>query len=317
MRKQLIYGILLATMALGLTACDGSNYKKATELYNNGQYAEAAEIFTELGDYEDSADMVLACQYGEAKALYEAGNYEGALGKFEGIREYENSAEYIAKAEHEIMVMTYADVLEQLEENDWYYNGGTDNKLNRISFSGTDVTISYVFFDGNGKHEGEDITVPFEIDDSSIAMTLEDGNSLNIGYTAGTDGVKIGAGDYYTLDEVDAALQGYWELRESKPVYPFSYVGTYEYHLHIDQGSLESESANTPNPIFAGGTEYFYFGPYEGSYTLNFGGFDTDMDHGDYWFWNVVDGKPTILHYAELCQKSETEGMPGQNGYSF
>lgn len=41
------------------------------------------------------------------------------------------------------------------------------------------------------------------------------------------------------------------------------------------------------------------------------------MDHGDYWFWNVVDGQPTILHYAELCQKSETEGMPGQNGYSF
>lgn len=98
MRKQLVYGILLASMALSLTACDGSNYKKATELYNNGQYAEAAEIFTKLGDYEDSADMVLACQYGEAKALYEAGDYEGALEKFEGIREYEDSAEYIAKA---------------------------------------------------------------------------------------------------------------------------------------------------------------------------------------------------------------------------
>ena len=40
-----------------LTGCDSSDYKKATELYESGNYDEAYEAFTELGDYKDSANM--------------------------------------------------------------------------------------------------------------------------------------------------------------------------------------------------------------------------------------------------------------------
>ena len=74
MRKQLVYGILLASMALSLTACDGSNYKKATELYNNGQYAEAAEtsVLTAYYPYSESGMPETFSVAADQTAGYEA-----------------------------------------------------------------------------------------------------------------------------------------------------------------------------------------------------------------------------------------------------
>lgn len=44
-------------LMLFLTAYDSSNYKKATALYEGGEFSEAIAIFTELGDYKDSTQM--------------------------------------------------------------------------------------------------------------------------------------------------------------------------------------------------------------------------------------------------------------------
>lgn len=56
--------VLLSAMILCLTlaGCSGSQYKKATELYEQGNYAEAGEIFSKLGNYEDSADKAKRMQ---------------------------------------------------------------------------------------------------------------------------------------------------------------------------------------------------------------------------------------------------------------
>jgi hypothetical protein len=106
---------------------------------------------------------------------------------------------------------------------------------------------------------------------------------------------------------VDAGLQGYWEVRTS------SSFGENEYHIYFDNGSVQSESA--AESLFGSNGEYFYYGPYTGTYTLNFGGLDTEMDHGDNWFFNIIDGTVTLLHYATVC--SPSYGFPGQYGYSF
>ena len=46
-------------------------YKKAMSMYGNGQYErKPPQRFTELGDYEDSQDMVMACNYEAAKVLF-------------------------------------------------------------------------------------------------------------------------------------------------------------------------------------------------------------------------------------------------------
>ena len=62
-----------------LTGCDKSDYKKAAALYEKGEYEEAMNLFTALGDYEDSADRVLECKSGMADQLLEAGNVTEAL----------------------------------------------------------------------------------------------------------------------------------------------------------------------------------------------------------------------------------------------
>ncbi len=51
--------MLLAALAIALllTGCKSDDYKKAQTLFNNQDYAAAAEAFKELDDYKDSAAM--------------------------------------------------------------------------------------------------------------------------------------------------------------------------------------------------------------------------------------------------------------------
>ena len=108
----LILALALAMSLAILSGCDSSDYKKAMSLYDNGQYEEAEAIFKELGEYENSREMVSECQYNEAIALYDAGDYEGAIQGFKnagGIRAaerlndayYMQGKEYLANGEYE------------------------------------------------------------------------------------------------------------------------------------------------------------------------------------------------------------------------
>lgn len=65
--KRVLIGILaFFIMVLGLVGCSGQNYKEALELYEKGNYEEAQVIFVELGDYENSSEMVKDCIYNRA-----------------------------------------------------------------------------------------------------------------------------------------------------------------------------------------------------------------------------------------------------------
>lgn len=85
--------ILALILCLSLVGCDSSDYKKATESFNSGNYAEAQSMFEALGDYKDSADMLKECKYNIAKAEMENENYEIALEAFEALGDYKDSAD--------------------------------------------------------------------------------------------------------------------------------------------------------------------------------------------------------------------------------
>jgi len=88
---------LLAAVALLLLAgCKSGDYKKATELYEGGNYEEAVSIFQELGDYENSVDMVTACKYQMALAAINDGDYDAALSMLEELGDYEDSVSLAA-----------------------------------------------------------------------------------------------------------------------------------------------------------------------------------------------------------------------------
>jgi hypothetical protein len=193
----------------------------------------------------------------------------------------------------------------------WYFNGGSDTTLDRISFSGTEATIGQVYFDGNGKHDNGENSYKFSVDASEISLTLFDGSALDIPYSIDGDSVTIGNGDYYTVEEIDAAIQGCWNVRKSSAFAGMESVT--DKSISFDNGKVVSEQAS----LASDGNRsvlLYYYGPYEGTYTLNFGGIDTEMSHGNEWFFNIIDGTVTILNYNNICTPSD--GLPGVNGYS-
>ena len=94
MRKMVIL-LLVVLMMVSLTACKSDDYKEAMELYVNREYDAALVIFTELGDYEDSINMVTKCRYAQAHTLLQNGKYEEARIIFEELGDYEDSAENV------------------------------------------------------------------------------------------------------------------------------------------------------------------------------------------------------------------------------
>lgn len=205
----------------------------------------------------------------------------------------------------------YSEVKTALAEGTWYFNGGSDTVLNNISFSEEEATIGQVYYDGNGKHDNGSAAYSYALDDENITVTMADENELKIPYTLDNGAVKLGSGDYYIIEEIDAGLQGYWKMRKSEVL--LGMKSENEKNIYINDGKVISEKASLAMGSDSG--EYYYYGPYEGTYTLNFGGFDTDMSHGNEWFFNIIDGKVTLLNYDTVCTPSDK--LPGENGYSF
>ena len=275
--KKRGYLLLMLVLALGLllTGCgEKGKYDKAMSLYESGQYEEAVELFTKLGEYENSQEMVEVCN-------------------------------------KEIMYQTYADVFVALDGNTWFYNGGADTVLNGITFSAEEATIAQVYFDGNGKHENGSDTYPYIVNDQNIVLTMADGAELAIPYALADGEVKLGNNDYFSTKEVDEGLQGCWNVRTSGSAFGSKTVS--DKSILFDDGKVVSEKASLAYGSTNG--DYYYYGPYEGNYTLNFGGLDTDMSHGNEWFFNIIDGKVVVLNYDHVCQPSEK--LPGEDGYQF
>ena len=64
--KKISILLVLAMLAVCLTSCAGSDYKKASDLMEAGSYSEAKAIFETLGDYKDSAELSKECSYNQA-----------------------------------------------------------------------------------------------------------------------------------------------------------------------------------------------------------------------------------------------------------
>ena len=118
-KKLLAVGMAVSVM-LGLCGCRSTDYKDAVALMEEGSYAEAAEKFSELGDYKDSAKLAKetgdAAAYQEAKASMDAGDFEQAAALYEGLGDYRDSAELLASAREEIRQRDLAAAYEQAEQ---------------------------------------------------------------------------------------------------------------------------------------------------------------------------------------------------------
>ena len=106
-RKGMIVGIIAAIVVLAgigvlvyfLTA-PMRGYDHAMKLKESGSYQEAIEIFTELGDYEDSADQITDCRYLAAVKTMTDGDYDKAIEKFTALKGYKDSEDQITECRY-------------------------------------------------------------------------------------------------------------------------------------------------------------------------------------------------------------------------
>ena len=202
----------------------------------------------------------------------------------------------------------YADVFKAISENTWFFNGGEDTILNHITFKENKASLGQVYFDGNGLHDNGTDECPYIISDKEITISAK-GGEFSIPYRLSGEDLVLGDGEYLTPAQIEEGLQGYWTCTTHSD---FSGKDN-SFYLLVDHGTLKSEHAS--EAIDGTDGEYYYYGPDEGSYTLGMGGFVTQMRHGNSWGFNIIDGKPVMLHYDTVCLPAD--GFPGQDGYYF
>lgn len=291
-----------------LIECD---YQKAKELFEAKQYDAAKAIFSELNGYAESGNYLAECDYQQATGLLEAGSYEDAIAIFETIADYSDSAEKIRVAKKELMFQNYGDVIELMTKGVWFYNGGSNAAVNRITFTDDVATIVQIYSDGNGQHTAGTNDVSYIVDGESITLTLTDGSEHIIAYAVDNGAIKLGNGDYLTPAEIEEDLQGYWGLRKSDSV--LGMRTNNEYIYYFNNGKLIMESAAEAYGGRNG--EYYYYGPHEGTYTVDEKGLHANIRNNWQFGLGIINGEAVMVRCGDVC--SRVNGFKGKNGYSF
>lgn len=93
MKKFRVLTAAIIASSLLLCGCNLTDYSKAQKAYKAGEYEKASELFTSLGDYKDSKDMIQACQYNQASELMLDEKYNEAYLLFSEVTDYKDSAD--------------------------------------------------------------------------------------------------------------------------------------------------------------------------------------------------------------------------------
>lgn len=98
---------LALLLTFSLSGCEGIAYREAVDLYNNQKYAEAAERFSALEGYEDSAELYTRCLYWDAVVMMEEGRYSEAQTRFQEMGDYEDSVQRLQECRYQLAVADF------------------------------------------------------------------------------------------------------------------------------------------------------------------------------------------------------------------
>ena len=206
----------------------------------------------------------------------------------------------------------YSNVKAALQTEQWYFNNTETAILNRVSFTEEGALLEQVSFNDNGRHEEGSRELTYTIDESNVNLMDGEEIVLAIPYTMTENQLTLADG-YLTLAQIDEGLQGYWMNRSYNSF--FGRTCGLEEYIYFDHGKVSSEKAAESGYDNTEG--YFYYGPYEGSYQVGFGQFETDMMHGAEWGFSILDGEVIVLHFARGFEHVDITGFPGEDGYNF
>lgn len=107
--KKFVTLMLALTLALSLTGCKISDYKKAVSAMEEGRYADAIVLLEAVEDYKDSAELLDKCHYVLAEQAFESKEYADAKAAFQALGDYKDSAAYVKKCDYNLALNAYED----------------------------------------------------------------------------------------------------------------------------------------------------------------------------------------------------------------
>lgn len=108
-KKSLALLLVMGILACSLCGCDTMDYRKAISLYNAGRYDAAAELFAQIGDYEDAPQLATLSHYWAALSKMEAGKFDEALPRFEKLGDYEDAEARVAECQYQLALAAFED----------------------------------------------------------------------------------------------------------------------------------------------------------------------------------------------------------------
>ena len=105
--RKFIALLLILLLTLSLSGCDSLTYREAINLYNDQEYDQAAELFSQLGEYEDSKALFQRSRYYEAVKLMEQGDYSAAQPRFIKLGDYEDSAQRLLECRYQLALVAF------------------------------------------------------------------------------------------------------------------------------------------------------------------------------------------------------------------
>lgn len=274
--KKIIATIFLLAMLGMLAGCDSADYKKAVSLYESSDYTAAVEIFTKLGDYENSAEMAVICNYNIAKQFFENQQYAEAIKLFESLGKYENSADLLMQCRTDYANVLFNNCDYAAAREQFKHLEQTEEVMQSLRLCAWGMLQAYVeengpitdvveSFDPAGS---EEIIATYTISNRHGALTIQAKNTENSKQTDGFYYIRVGK-------SIDSSIR--FDADSNSVTLDSEY--NYEMENNVNSGPSDKKH-------------------YTGTGTWNIHDFYADGDVND--FVEVTDGK---IHLGSLYEQ--------------
>lgn len=134
--------LALCLVLLSFTGCQSTAYRQAQQLYEDGEYEEAVAAFSELAEYQDSAEMMEKSLVGQGNACIEQGDYAQAVRCFAQIPENEEAVTMLHTA---VRTWVNKDFMNLFVSATTSFSSLVQDMLDSLSaaFSGSDSTFDW------------------------------------------------------------------------------------------------------------------------------------------------------------------------------
>lgn len=176
--KMLAFLLTVCMLMCCLTGCTELSYREAVQRYNAHQYEKAAEMFFELGNYEDSKALFTASHYWAAMDLMEAGDFDSAWPRFHKLGNYEDSTDRAVECKYQMAIAAFE--AKDYDTAERFFLEAPDYRLTREYLRQLNWQKFYDYIRANGEENDDVCALLQEAGDRTIRFAADSEENLVI-----------------------------------------------------------------------------------------------------------------------------------------